>query len=140
MLARCYSHLSRSALLASVFSFASCHRQTTRNKIFETQKTLLLAELSVAGSLEAPHLAEELRRSGDKPTLTTLKEFHQFAGNFSSPVPNDRDMVDGWGRPLRFSYNEDQAVVWSTGPDEIDEAGKGDDIKSEIILKKPATE
>jgi hypothetical protein len=140
MLARCYNHLSRSALLASVFSFSSCEKQATENKIFETQKILLLAEISVAGSLEAPHLAEELRRSDTKPTLVTLREFHQFAGTFGSLIPNDRDMVDGWGKPLRFAFNDDHAEVWSAGPDEIDQSGKGDDIKSEIRLKPPAAE
>ena len=45
-------------------------------------------------------------------------------------APSDSSLLDGWGQPIRarFEPKNESLILWSVGPNGIDEDGKGDDI------------
>ncbi len=81
--------------------------------------------------------------SRDGPCLVRVRSFS--SGRVAEPVPGRRQpdgslsyectsdlLVDGWGKPILWRapgpLHPNGLDVWSCGPDETDENGRGDDI------------
>ena len=39
-------------------------------------------------------------------------------------------ILDPWGKPYNFDFKNDEIIIWSCGPNRINENGKGDDISN----------
>ncbi len=93
---------------------------------------------------------KEFLRDGTVRVDTRVREDLRWQGPYLDPKPREIEpknkvdfkrgqLVDAWGNPLMIRikrdnydkmmrYRPDSFEIWSWGPNEIDDAGKGDDI------------
>jgi hypothetical protein len=103
--------------------------------VSKTKTLLRAAEVRVGDALDLPDLREALKKLSPDQSFRFLSEFYGFSISFGMPGYPEYELLDGWHRPLRFSFDGNKAVVWSIGADAVNQFGSGDDIKSTIELK-----
>jgi hypothetical protein len=85
--------------------------------------------------LEWPDLRAALNKLTPDQSFRFLSDFYEFAEPFGLSESADWESKDGWKRPLRFSFDGNVVLVWSVGPDGVDQFGEGDDVAVEMVLK-----
>ncbi len=61
----------------------------------------------------------------------------QFIVPFRSTEDEAGGFVDPWGRPYLVRIESDGVVVWSSGPNRVDDGGERDDIIERRVLAHP---
>jgi hypothetical protein len=140
------------ALMASMFLFASCERrkggpsQQTRALIETIEAALKSYESTYAKELD--ETGNELRNPWLVQVLTTTNVLNPLGMPFipAGPVRDNTNLLDAWGRPLHvlLFQNEKAAkeagfpsgplVIWSEGPNRINQVGHGDDESNGATL------
>lgn len=131
------NHLSKALLITLIIFLISCGKETSNNRaLMDTQDTIYLAESQVSETINDLEIYNAMMNTSPSQTFFYLSQFYSFTYNFDMPGALERHLVDGWKRPIRFSFdkNKKEIVIWSTGADGIDQTGSGDDISARINI------
>jgi general secretion pathway protein G len=98
--------------------------QQTKNQIKNLQNILIMYSLEHGGTYP----------KGGRSALNQLTAPGEYHGKKISAYLDDVPK-DGWGKPLYYEYptrkgKGEKPAIWSSGPNEKNEEGRGDDINS----------
>jgi hypothetical protein len=86
--------------------------------------------------LRETEIVEAVKKLAPSQVFHNLGQFYGYAYNFGLPGCKERELFDGWGRPIRLSIAGDVVHIWSIGSDGVNQSGEGDDIRVVVHLSK----
>ncbi len=127
---------NRVLVIFLLFSMFSCNVRNDDQQIFDTKKALDVAELNIQLAFDSVELREAVKKLAPSQVFHNLGQFYGYAYNFGLPGCKERELFDGWGRPIRLSIAGDVVHIWSIGSDGVNQSGEGDDIRVVVHLSK----